>query len=261
MKMILHMSADASHYDTAAKDYDAYNEENSKQTNKQVESRLKKHRVMSVLDLTCGTGSQVLWLAKRGYDVVGVDVNEKMLNMARKKAKKEGLAIPFTKGDMRTSSVGSFDAVITIFNAVGHLTKSDFKKSIRNIHKNLKPGGLYIFDIFNLNYLLHKDNITKLTIDWQCMKKDIKIRTIQYSTIDKRGVLTSYTTSSVQKNMNQPKLLASEQTLQVYNAEQLKTMLEGCGFEHVERSSLDGQRFSETKTERLLILARKPKAT
>ena len=59
------------------------------------------------------------------------------------------------------SQVGQFDAVITIFNAVGHLTKQDFKKAIQNIYTNLNDRGLYVFDIYNLNYLLYKDNITK----------------------------------------------------------------------------------------------------
>lgn len=37
---------------------------------------------------------------------------------------------------------------------------------MKNINKNLTPGGLYIFDIFNLGYLTDKDNITKLTISY-----------------------------------------------------------------------------------------------
>lgn len=66
---------------------------------------------------------------------------------------------------MRTAKIETFDAVITIFNAVGHLTKVDFETTMRTIHANLKDGDMYIFDIFNLHYLLHGDNITKLTID------------------------------------------------------------------------------------------------
>lgn len=118
-----------------------------------------------MLDLTCGTGSQVFWLLKRGYKVVGVDINSSMLKIARNKAQQEGVDVSLLKGDMRTSKVGEFDAVLTIFNAVGHPTKSDFEKAIQNIGANLKKGGLYIFDIFNLNYLLHNNQITRLTID------------------------------------------------------------------------------------------------
>jgi hypothetical protein len=50
---------------------------------------------------------------------------------------------------MRTLKIGLFDAVITISNAVGHLTKAGFEKAMRSINKNLKEGGIYIFDIFN----------------------------------------------------------------------------------------------------------------
>jgi len=88
-----------------------------------------------------------------------------MLNVARHKAIQKNLDVKFIKGDMRDLRVGAFDAVITIFNAISHLTKADFIKSIRSIHKNLNAGGLYIFDIFNLFYLLKDDNITRLTID------------------------------------------------------------------------------------------------
>ena len=64
---------------------------------------------------------------------------------------------------MRTINVGNFDAAITIFNAVGHLTKAGFSKTMRNIHRNLNDEGIYIFDILNLNYVLDKDNIMKMT--------------------------------------------------------------------------------------------------
>ena len=96
---------------------------------------LKKHKVKSVLDLTCGTGSQVFWLAERGFKVTGYDINEKMLEIAKNKAKKKNLTIKFTKGDMRTIKAGKFDAVLTIFNAIGHLTKKDFIKSYQKYQR------------------------------------------------------------------------------------------------------------------------------
>src|SRR3990167_2487065 len=149
MKHAAHKSAKPSHYDKESKHYDSFTEENSKKINRTIEKALKQHKVKSVLDLTCGTGSQVFWLAKRGFKAAGYDINSKMLTIARSKTKKEKLDIKFQKGDMRTTKVGKFDAVITIFNAIGHLTKKDFEKAIRNIHANLNDKGIYIFDIFN----------------------------------------------------------------------------------------------------------------
>ncbi len=129
-----------------------------------------------------------------------------MLNIAKNKAKKEKLNIKFIQGDMRTTKVGKFDAVITIFNAVGHLTKHDFESAMQNIHANLNDGGRYIFDIFNLSYLLKDDNITKLTIDWQTKSENTTAREIQYSTISYDGVLASYDIYHEQRGSNKPKI-------------------------------------------------------
>ncbi len=60
MRLIAHQSAKASHYDKEAESYDAFNDEASIATNEVVENILKKYKIKSVLDLTCGTGSQVI---------------------------------------------------------------------------------------------------------------------------------------------------------------------------------------------------------
>ncbi|MGE3318778.1 MAG: class I SAM-dependent methyltransferase [Candidatus Berkiella sp.] len=258
MKKMSHKSAKASHYSHQAKEYDAFNEANSKVTNQTIETLLKNYKVKSVLDLTCGTGSQVFWLLKRGFAVVGSDINANMLKMARTRAKTEKRAVKFIKGDMRTSKIGQFDAVITIFNAIGHLTKSDFEKAIRNIYANLNPGGLYIFDIYNLSYLLHGNNVTTLTIDWQTLRGNTKSRIVQYSTIDKEGILASYTTSCVQKNNGKPQISHDVQTLQIYSVKELKKMLERNGFKVQGQCAINGEKFEDTKSERIVMIAKKP---
>ena len=54
-----------------------------------------KRDVKKILDLACGTGIPTLELARRGYEVVGMDLHEEMLKVAKKKAKREGLTIEF----------------------------------------------------------------------------------------------------------------------------------------------------------------------
>ena len=220
---------------------------------------LRESHAKTVLDLTCGTGSQVFWLAEKGFDVVGVDINDKMLAIARHKADQKGMSLRFESGDMRNSHVhvGQFDAVLTIFNAIGHLTKADFEVALQNIQANLKPGGLYIFDIFNLDYLLHEDNITKLTIDVQKKSGEITAREIQYSTISKDGVLASYDIYHEQKGNHSPEVNTAFQTLQVYSARQLQSLLEKPGFEVIKQIGVDGSIFEPSITERILTVARK----
>ena len=253
-----HTSALPSHYDADAEHYDAFNEKRSETMNQVIEDLLKEHKIKSVLDLTCGTGSQVFWLKKRGYQIVGSDINAKMLDVARNRARQEALDSTFVDGDMRSSVLGTFDAVLTIFNAVGHLTREDFEKAMKNVHKNLKVGGIYIFDIFNLEYFLEGDNITKLTIDWMEVKDNKKLREIQYSTVNDEGVLASYTTSfECEFSGKTTKTHEGSQTLQIYSADQLKDMLERNGFDLVLQRGLESQHLSKTQTERILTVARK----
>lgn len=116
MSTVIHLSAKAPHYDKEAKTYDLFNENNSIQINQTIEKILRKYKVKTVLDLTCGTGSQVFWLAKCGYTIVGSDININMLKIAKAKSKKEKLQLKFIKSDMRTALLGQFDSIITIFN-------------------------------------------------------------------------------------------------------------------------------------------------
>jgi 2-polyprenyl-3-methyl-5-hydroxy-6-metoxy-1,4-benzoquinol methylase len=257
MPRIVHRTAKPNHYNQESVHYDAFNEKNSIIINKTITAILRAYGVRRVADLACGTGSQVFWLNKHGFEVVGTDINQKMLTIAREKAKKKGLQVPLAKGDMRTIMAGLFDAVITIFNAIGHLTKNDFKKALANIHENLFPDGIYIFDINNLTYLLKDDHITKLTIDWLAKKGATSVRTVQYSTITLAGILTSYTYEYEQKGKGAQKLSKSVQTLQVYTVEQLRALLESHGFELLEAYSIDGSAFIPTESDRILVVARK----
>jgi ubiquinone/menaquinone biosynthesis C-methylase UbiE len=259
MKPLYHTTAKTSYYNTRAQYYDEFNEHNAQAVNIILEKILKEHNVSTVLDLTCGTGSQVFWLIDAGLQVVGSDINPRMLTIAKQKAKQKHLDVKFLQGDCRTISVGTFDAVITIFNAIGHLTREDFQQALQNINNNLKVGGLYIFDIFNLDYLKHDDTIKKLTIDWQTISHGKKIREIQFSTITDDGVLASYSTYVHQEGFSQPTKISKGygNTLQCYTADELKAMLQQSGFITLKQTGIDGKEFSQTKTERILTVAKK----
>lgn len=237
----------------------AFNDEseNSIITNKSIEMLLKKHKVKTVLDLTCGTGSQVFWLLKHGYDVTGSDISYGMLNIAKNKAREEKIKVKLLLGDMRTTKVGHFDAVITIFNAIGHLSKTGFEKTMRNIHKNLNNDGIYIFDILNLSYVMNDDNICKLSYEQVKTKGNIKYRIMQHSTIDSSGILISYTTTYVQKGTGKLKRMDNVDTLQLYTAQELSVMLVRNGYKVLGQYGIDGSKFSDKKSERILMVAKR----
>ena len=238
--------------------FDAHNiGEDTDEKNAVIERLLKKHKIKTVLDLTCGTGCQVFYLAKRGYKIIGSDFSPDLLKIARKKAKKEKLDLKFIDGDMRTTKVGSFDAVITMFNAVGHLTKAGFEKAMRNINKNLKDGGIYVFDIFNLEALT-EEVVSNFSMYKHKKFNDTQLHSVQCSTIDKKnGFLTSYDNHVLQKKAEEPVRINNKFSLQVYNAKELKQMLAKCGFKTLEQYDIDGSKFLEKKSLSILTVAQK----
>jgi ubiquinone/menaquinone biosynthesis C-methylase UbiE len=259
MKPLKRTSAKPSYYNTRAQRYDELNEDNSRAINALLEKILKDHQVTSVLDLTCGTGSQVFWLKEKGFEVVGSDISRSMLKIAKQKAKSKHLNIKFLQADCRNHYLGGFDAAITIFNAIGHLTRDDFLLTIQNIYRNLNHGGLYIFDIFNLDYLKTGDNITKLSGDWMLSSDGRKFREIQFSTITDDGILASYSTYVYQDGNESPTKVSKgyENTLQVYSSAELQDILKKNGFVVLSQTDINGEVFSREHSERILTLARK----
>jgi SAM-dependent methyltransferase len=106
--------------------------------------------VHSILDLGCGTGNHSLRLAERGYEVTGVDRSEKMLDIARAKADKKIVHCDFYQSDIREfDDHKKYDAVIMMFAVLGYqLENDDVITALKTVSKHLKPGGVFICDIW-----------------------------------------------------------------------------------------------------------------
>ena len=104
-----------------------------------------------VLDLGCGTGSMTLELARRGYDMTGVDYSAEMLDRARERAADAGLdgKILWLMQDMREFELyGTVDVAVCCLDGINHLTcTKDLDKTLSLVHNYLIPDGLFIFDI------------------------------------------------------------------------------------------------------------------
>lgn len=101
-----------------------------------------------VLELGCGTGSMTLRLAQAGYDMIGVDISEEMLQIAQEKKEKSGCDILYLLQDMTEFELyGTVRAVICVCDSLNYLLEEEEILSVfRLVNNYLDPGGLFIFD-------------------------------------------------------------------------------------------------------------------
>ncbi|RIX59214.1 class I SAM-dependent methyltransferase [Paenibacillus nanensis] len=105
----------------------------------------------TLLDASCGIGTQAIGLARLGYNVTATDISPQSVARGVKEAEKAGVAIHFGVADFRTLQEdveGEFSIVLSADNAIPHLlTDEDLAAACRNMHAKLSEGGLLIVTI------------------------------------------------------------------------------------------------------------------
>jgi len=102
---------------------------------------VQREGVRSVLDAGCGTGRVGRELARRGFDVTGVDIDAEMLDTARRKAPD----VDWRLGDLAVIDPGrEFDVIVMAGNVMIFLTPGTERGVVENMARHLVPGGLLI---------------------------------------------------------------------------------------------------------------------
>ena len=120
----------------------------------------REHEVQTVLDASCGPGTQAVALARLGYSVTAADPSAGLLARARRNAAGDGVAdrLTFVQSDFQNllrSVQGSFDAVLTKGNALPHLLRDDqIEEALLVFHELLRPGGLLLIGMRDFEPLL-----------------------------------------------------------------------------------------------------------
>ena len=106
-----------------------------------------------ILDLACGYGRIAVPLARRGFQVTGLDLSAPLLAVARERAAQAGVTVEWHHADMRdipSEWSGQFDAVISIWNSFGYFADDhENQRVLASAAQALKPGGRLLIDVSN----------------------------------------------------------------------------------------------------------------
>ena len=109
----------------------------------------------TILDLACGPGEHAVRLAKRGYEVIGIDLSLAMLARAADEAAESQQRINFVQGDMRDLTFeDAFDGVYCWGTSFGFFDDVKNAEVVLKIHKALRRGGRFLLDVVNRDYVI-----------------------------------------------------------------------------------------------------------
>ena len=126
--------------------YDPYSGKDYESESKRLRRLIERHKRSdgnSLLDVASGTGRHLYYL-EAWFDAEGLDINPKMLAIARKR----NPGMKFHQGNMRTFKLTKrFDVITCLFSAIGYMTTlAQLRGAVRNMSAHLRPGGVLIIE-------------------------------------------------------------------------------------------------------------------
>lgn len=105
-------------------------------------------------ELGCGTGTMTELLAQAGYDMIGIDNSEAMLDLANEKKMENGSNTLYLCQDMREFELfGTVAGVISVCDSVNYITdKAELTQVFRLVNNYLDTKGIFIFDFHTRHY-------------------------------------------------------------------------------------------------------------
>ncbi len=187
--------------------------------------------VRDILDLACGTGGPSIELARRGYRVVGLDINREMIDIASRKAREQGVdSVDFIVGDMRELKFSEeFDAVTCFFTSINYVITDDGIKAVfQGVYNSLRSGGLFIFDTPNIIRAerWRRGDPVIWRVDYNGMNV-LVIDTVLMSTVNQ---LIDWKRTILVKEGGRLEMIPDYHRLRGYTVNELKLLAHGTGF-------------------------------
>ena len=134
---------------------------------------------LRILDLGCGSGRHLVALAEKGYDVEGVDFSPEAVRIAKDWLESRELPGNAYVADihekLQTYKAAEFDAIIAI-NSLNFQTSDEFLKSIKEINRLLKTGGIVLLVVPSKNALILKPEVEQIFVNEEALRIALKDR-------------------------------------------------------------------------------------
>ena len=180
-----------------------------------------------LLDLACGTGEFSNAFAKKGIEVIGVDMSEDMLSVAREKTANNGLDILYLCQKAEELDLyGTVDGAICCLDSLNHITDiKNLTKAIKKVSLFLEEGRLFIFDL-NTEYK-HRNILGNNTF----VMHEEDIYCVWQNRFDEKRLVTQITLDFF--NFNGENYIRSSETFKerAYTKEQIEEILNKAGLE------------------------------
>ena len=223
-----------------------------------------------VLDLGCGTGTMTEILAGYGYDMIGVDNSEDMLELAMEKRIASGHDILYLLQDMREFELyGTVRAVVSVCDSVNYITEPEELAGVfRLVNNYLDPGGIFLFD-FNTEYK-YREVMGDCTIAedrgpcsfiWDnCYYEEERINEYDLTLFIREGTVPGQNEGAEEDDTEENGALYRKYTethfQRGYTLEEIRELLSSAGLIFQAAYDMDTREAAGEKSERVCVIAR-----
>ena len=223
-----------------------------------------------VLDLGCGTGTMTEILAGYGYDMIGVDNSEDMLELAMEKRMASGYDILYLLQDMREFELyGTVRAVVSVCDSVNYITEPEELAGVfRLVNNYLDPGGIFLFD-FNTEYK-YREVMGDCTIAedrgpcsfiWDnCYYEEERINEYDLTLFIREGTAPGQNEGAEEDDTEENGALYRKYTethfQRGYTLEEIRELLSSAGLIFQAAYDMDTREAAGEKSERVCVIAR-----
>lgn len=212
---------------------------------------------LNILELGCGSGNVTYELLKRGYEVVGIDYSEEMLEIAEEKTSEFGEKIIYVEQDLREIDfdVYEIDTIVSANDTFNYITDiNELKKLLLYLNERLKKGGQLVFDIsseYKLENTLgnntYGESFDNMVYLWENFyDKEQRIINMEINFFEKKGkTYERFNEIHIQK---------------AYKVNEIVSLLEETGYENIDiYADFNKTKMHKENSERIFFSCRKRK--